>query len=82
MRIHVYSSKEEDTPFPRNLGSGFVMTGYVILMLLDTLRGLGLSSIKNPAIQYPLLPHEPKDLSRHSPEADRSRAKPLFAKGE
>jgi hypothetical protein len=51
-------------------------------MLLDTLRGVALSSIKNLAIQKPFLLRESQKLSRHSPEADRRRAGLLFAEGE
>jgi hypothetical protein len=51
-------------------------------MLLDSLRWIALSSIKNRAIQQPFLSRESQKLSRHSPEADRPRAGPLFAEGE
>jgi hypothetical protein len=39
-------------------------------MLLDTLRGVALSSIKNPEIKQLFLSRESQKLSRHSPEAD------------
>ena len=51
-------------------------------MLLDTLRGVALSSIENRVIQQLFLSRESQKLSRHSPEADRPRAGPLFAEGE
>jgi hypothetical protein len=51
-------------------------------LTLDSLRGVALSSIKNPAIKQPFLPRESQKLSRHSPEADRPRVGPLFAEGE
>ena len=54
----------------------------MILMLLDTLRGVALSSMKNRAIQQPFLSREFQKLSRHSPEADRPRAGALFAEAE
>jgi hypothetical protein len=54
----------------------------LIPMLLDTLRRIALSSIKNRAIQQLFLSRESQKLSRHSPEADRSRAGSLFAEGE
>jgi hypothetical protein len=52
------------------------------MMLLDSLRSLALSSIKNRAIQEPFFSRESQKLSRHSSEADRSRAGPLFAESE
>src|SRR5262245_15277473 len=51
-------------------------------MLLDTLRSVAISSIKNPAIQQPLLSRESQRLSRHSPEADRPRIGPVSAESE
>jgi hypothetical protein len=48
------SSKEKDTPSPRNLGhdDDIAVNNLItpILMLLDTRYRIGLSSIKNPAI--------------------------------
>jgi len=49
---------------------------------LDTLRGVGLSSNRNLAIQAAVLSRESQNLSRHSPKTDRPRAGPLFAEGE
>jgi hypothetical protein len=58
-RVHIHSSKEEDTQGRTNLGLDHVNRGgtrlHKFLMLLDTLRSIVLSSIKTPAIHQPFL---------------------------